>query len=76
MELSINEPLLWLKAMSQSFEEIRSTFKEVSPVGYVLPGNLILTKYLKIPQTPLKKRDKIIAFEAKQNIPYPIGEVA
>ncbi|MFL3658781.1 MAG: pilus assembly protein PilM [Opitutales bacterium] len=76
VELSINEPLLWLKAMSQSFEEIRSTFKEVSPVGYALPGNLILTKYLKIPQTPRKKRDKIIAFEAKQNIPYPIGEVA
>ena len=76
VELSLNEPLLWLKAVSQSFAEIRSKFKEVSPVGYSLPGNLILTKYLKIPQTPIKKRDKIVAFEAKQNIPYPIGEVA
>lgn len=76
VELSLNEPLLWLKAASQSFEEIRSRFKDVAPVGYALPGNLILTKYLRIPQAPLKKRDKIVAFEAKQNIPYPIGEVA
>jgi|TARA_B110000037_G_scaffold222731_1_gene299176 type IV pilus assembly protein PilM len=76
VELSLNEPLLWLKAVSQSFEEIRLKFKEVSPVGYSLPGNLILTKYLKIPQASMKKRDKIVAFEAKQNIPYPIGEVA
>ena len=74
--LSLNEPLLWLKAASQSFPEIRSRFKDVGPVGYALPGNLILTKYLKVPQTPYKKRKKIVAFEARQNIPYPIGEVA
>lgn len=74
--LSLNEPLLWLKAVSQSFPEIRSRFKDVVPVGYALPGNLVLTKYLKIPQTPYKKREKIVAFEARQNIPYPIGEVA
>lgn len=76
VELSLNEPLIWLKAVSQSFGEIRSRFREVGTVGYALPGNLALTKYLRIPQTPLKKRDKIIAFEARQNIPYPIGEVA
>ncbi len=76
VELSLNEPLLWLKAASHSFEEIRLKFRGDMPVGYALPGNLVLTKYLKIPQTPLKKRHKIVAFEARQNIPYPIGEVA
>ena len=46
------------------------------PVGYALPGNLVLTKYLKIPQVPVKKREKVVAFEARQNIPYPIADVA
>ena len=76
VELSLSDPLIWLKAVSQSFGEIRPRFKDVPMVGYGLPGNLALTKYLRIPQTPLKKRAKIVAFEARQNIPYPIGEVA
>lgn len=76
MDHALSDPLLWLKAASQSFGEIRSRFKGDMPVGYSLPGNLVLTKYLKIPQSPKNKRDKIIAFEARQNIPYSIGEVA
>ncbi len=76
LDLSLSEPLLWLKAASQSFGEVRSRFKGDMPVGYALPGNLVLTKYLKIPQVPVKKRDKVVAFEAKQNIPYPIADVA
>lgn len=76
LDLSLSDPLLWLKAASQSFGEVRSRFKGDMPVGYALPGNLVLTKYLKIPQVPVKKRDKVVAFEAKQNIPYPIGDVA
>ena len=76
MDHALNDPLLWLKAASQSFSEVRSRFKGDMPVGYALPGNLVLTKYLKIPQSPKKKREKIVAFEARQNIPYSIGEVA
>lgn len=76
LDLSLSEPLLWLKAASQSFDDVRSRFKGDMPVGYALPGNMVLTKYLKIPQVPVKKREKVIAFEAKQNIPYPIADVA
>ncbi len=76
LDLSLSDPLLWLKAASQLFGEARAQFNGDMPVGYALPGNLVLTKYLKVPQAPLNKRDKIVAFEAKQNIPYPIGEVA
>ena len=76
LDHALSDPLLWLKAASQSFDEIRSRFKGDMPVGYTLPGNLVLTKYLRIPQSPKKKREKIVAFEARQNIPYSIGEVA
>ena len=76
LDQSLSEPLLWLKAASQSFGDVRSRFKGDMPVGYALPGNLVLTKYLKIPQVPVKKREKVVAFEARQNIPYPIADVA
>ena len=76
LDHALSDPLLWLKAASQSFDEIRSRFKGDMRVGYTLPGNLVLTKYLRIPQSPKKKREKIVAFEARQNIPYSIGEVA
>lgn len=71
-----SEPLLWLKAISQRFESIATLFKGDPPAGFALPGHLTLAKYLRVPQTPLKKRDRIIAFEARQNIPYPVAEVA
>ncbi len=76
MDHALSDPLLWLKAASQSLGEIRARFKGDMPVGYALPGNLVLSKYLKIPHSPKKKREKIVAFEARQNIPYSIGEVA
>ena len=76
LDQSLSEPLLWLKAASQSFGDVRSRFKGDMPVGYAIPGNLVLTKYLKIPQVPVEKREKVVAFEARQNIPYPIADVA
>jgi len=66
---------LWLKAASQQFPDIARSIGVDGPVGFALPGRLTLTKYLKIPQAPAKKRQRLVAYEARQNIPYPIGEV-
>lgn len=75
IDFSTTEPLIWLKALSQEFAGIRKQFSGDSPVGYVLPGNLVLSKFLRVPQAPEKKRGKIVSFEARQNIPYPLNEV-
>ena len=75
VKFSASDPLLWLKASSQLFGKIKKAFKTEAPTGYTLPGHLALTKYLKIPQTTEKKRRKIIEYEARQNIPYPMNEV-
>ena len=40
-----------------------------------MPGNQILTKTIRIPHIEEAKRAQIIAFEAQQNIPYPLHEV-
>lgn len=40
-----------------------------------VPGHLTLTKFVKTPAIDKAKRDKVLQFEAQQNIPYPLAEV-
>jgi type IV pilus assembly protein PilM len=40
-----------------------------------VPGHLTLTKFVKTPAVDKTKRDKVLQFEAQQNIPYPLNEV-
>jgi type IV pilus assembly protein PilM len=46
-----------------------------TPVTLVIPGHLVLTKYVKIPAVAPAQREKIIQFEAQQSIPFPLDEV-
>ena len=40
-----------------------------------VPGHHTLTKFVKTPAIDKTKRDKVLQFEAQQNIPYPLSEV-
>ncbi len=75
VDFSSNDPLLWLKATSSHLDAVALRFRSQMPAGFSIPGHIALCKYLKIPQVSRGKRGKIVAFEAKQNIPYPIEEV-
>lgn len=41
----------------------------------IAPGYQLLTKTIKVPHVDASKQQQIIAFEAQQNIPYPLSEV-
>lgn len=67
-----------------SAAELAAVLSEVSivlgrreSVTLVIPGHLALTKTIRVPATVLAsaQRDKLIAFEARQNIPFPLEEV-
>ncbi len=75
VDFETNDALLWLKAASQQFSDVRRNFPSDEAAGFTLPGHLALTKYLKIPQAPIKKRHRIVSYEARQNIPYPMSDV-
>lgn len=45
------------------------------PVVLVLPAHLTLTKFLRIPRVGRSQHDKIVGFEAAQNIPYALADV-
>ena len=45
------------------------------PVNYVLPAQSVFARFVKLPPLVQDKLDKIISFEAQQNVPFPLDEV-
>src|SRR5256886_9106275 len=44
-------------------------------VNYALSGQSVFARFVKLPAVEQEKIDKIISFEAQQNVPFPIDEV-
>jgi type IV pilus assembly protein PilM len=45
------------------------------PVNYALPAQSVFERFVKLPPLGQEKLDKIISFEAQQNVPFPLDEV-
>jgi type IV pilus assembly protein PilM len=45
------------------------------PVNYAVPAQSVFARFVKLPALDAEKIDKIILFEAQQNVPFPIDEV-
>ena len=46
-----------------------------SQVNYAVPAQCVFARFVKLPALDATKIDKVIAFEAQQNVPFPIDEV-
>src|SRR5206468_9110922 len=44
-------------------------------VNYALAGQSVFARFVKLPAVEQEKIEKIISFEAQQNVPFPINEV-
>jgi type IV pilus assembly protein PilM len=44
-------------------------------VNYAVPSQSVFARFVKLPALEAAKVDKIIGFEAQQNVPFPISEV-
>jgi type IV pilus assembly protein PilM len=44
-------------------------------VNYAVPGQSVFARFVKLPAVEEEKIERIIAFEAQQNVPFPINEV-
>ena len=44
-------------------------------VNYAVSGQSVFTRFVKLPAVEEEKIERIIAFEAQQNVPFPIDEV-
>ena len=65
----------WSTEIAQSLGAIVARDKLGGVASLAVPGHLALTKFIKTPSIDAAKRGKIIAFEAAENIPYPLNEV-
>ena len=45
------------------------------PVNYAVAGQSVFARFVKLPAVEEEKIERIIAFEAQQNVPFPINEV-
>jgi len=63
--------------------QITATIREIlnelgiksGKVNYAVAGQSVFARFVKLPAVEEEKIDRIIAFEAQQNVPFPIDEV-
>lgn len=65
----------WLEAISYSLKEIVRDGKLSGKASFIIPGNQVLTKSIRIPHVDKAKQNQVLAYEAQQNLPYDLDEV-
>jgi type IV pilus assembly protein PilM len=65
----------WLENIRTALPALRTRIKHRGPVTLLLPAQMCLTKFIKLPTVEAAQRQKILQFEAAQNIPYALAEV-
>tara|TARA_B100001057_G_scaffold268273_1_gene268380 strand:+ start:338 stop:2005 length:1668 start_codon:yes stop_codon:yes gene_type:complete len=65
----------WLGAVGEALRILNNQHNFSGKASFIIPGNQVLTKTIRIPHVEASKRAQILAFEAQQNIPYPLHEV-
>lgn len=58
--------------LRQSLDELGI---KTSDVNYAVPGQSVFMRFVKLPAVDEEKVERIIGFEAQQNVPFPIDEV-
>src|SRR6184192_1237122 len=46
-----------------------------APVNYAVPAQSVFARFVKLPGLEVEKIERIISFEAQQNVPFPIDQV-
>lgn len=66
-------------ALEEGTSVLREMMQEMQiplrPVNYALPAQSVFVRFVKLPPLGQEKLDKIISFEAQQNVPFPLDEV-
>jgi len=75
LEYDFTEDQDWLPTVMSAIREVRSQVKGGDKAILIVPGYQLLTKLIKVPHVDESKRAQIIAFEAQDQIPYPLSEV-
>ena len=66
-------------ALHETVAALREMMHEMqihgAPVNYAVPAQSVFARFVKLPGLEAEKIEKIISFEAQQNVPFPIDQV-
>ena len=66
-------------ALHETAAVLREMMREIqihqAPVNYAVPSQSVFARFVKLPALAAARIDKIIEFEAQQNVPFPIDEI-
>ena len=66
-------------ALHETAASLREMMREMhinwGPVNYAVPAQSVFARFVKLPALEAEKIEKIISFEAQQNVPFPIDQV-
>lgn len=66
-------------ALHETAVALREIMRELhihhAPVNYAVPAQSVFARFVKLPALEAEKIDKIVSFEAQQNVPFPIDQV-
>jgi len=65
----------WVSSLETALHTLSREHGLKGRADLIIPGNKLLTKTIRIPHVEAEKQAQIIAYEAQQNIPYPLSEV-
>lgn len=65
----------WLGALTVTLKAMVRTMKLGGEATVIVPGYMLLTKNIKVPQVERSRQQQIIAFEAQNNLPYGLHEM-
>src|SRR5438874_728169 len=69
------EPVRHAKITATIREILNELGIKSAKVNYAVAGQSVFARFVKLPSVAEEKIDRIIAFEAQQNVPFPIDEV-
>ncbi|MGJ3243154.1 MAG: pilus assembly protein PilM [Opitutales bacterium] len=66
----------WLSAVASKVKELAGQLGVSGSAVLLAPGSRLLSKTIRVPHVEASKQAQIIAFEARQNIPYELSEIS
>ena len=61
----------WLDSLLHGLQSLTEKMSLKGEVRFIFPGNLLLTKTIRVPHVDPEKQRKIVAFELSQKMPFP-----
>ena len=65
----------WISEVEVVLSDLCAEKSLKGEASFILPGNVLLSKTLRVPKVELDKQKKVVAFELSQKMPFPLEDL-